>query len=241
MLPSEPLRHHRIKKIVIGIIVVPIALFLMLLIVGLVASVFERSKQIESGNYNIIKQAETNAPTDSYTEAERRLIEGIGTQSFGASAPKLTIVEFADFACPYCRSSFPGLRELSVKYQDSVKLIFRDWPGHKYSIQLAQSAYCAGEQGKFWEMHDKLYFNQSETFGEDKNDLARLASELNVYNEQFQSCFDSQKYLTLIQKNTLDSQTLGVAGTPTWFFNGTKIEGALTKTELEELIKVYVE
>jgi len=213
----------------------------MLLIVGLVASVFERSKQIRSGNYNIIKQAETNAPANTYTEAEKRLIEGLGTQSFGSSNPKLTIVQFADFACPYCRASFAGFRELSLKYQANVKIIFRDWPGHQYSIQLALGAYCAGEQNKFWEMHDLLYLNQSDSFGADKNDLARLASELNIYNEQFQSCFDSKKHLALIQKNTLDSQSLGVAGTPTWFFNGTKIEGALDKTELEDLIKVYVE
>jgi len=240
MLPSEPIRHHRIKKIIIGIVVAPIALFIVLLAYGFVSSIFQQSKQINSGNYSSSPAAQTPAPTHVYSGAEQSLIEGIGTQSYGASNPKLTIVEFADFACPYCLASAPGLRELAATYKDSVKIIFRDWPGHQYSISLALGAYCAGEQGKFWEMHDALYRNQSETFGADKNDIAGLAAGLGVYNQQFQNCFDTKKYLSLIQKNTADSQTLGVKGTPTWFFNGIKIEGAQTKAELEQLIKSYV-
>jgi protein-disulfide isomerase len=97
-------------------------------------------------------------------------------------------------------------------------------------------AYCAGEQGKFWEMHDKLFLSQAETFGANKNDLAVLAQQLGIYNTQYQSCFDNQKYLSRIRQNYLDSQTLGVKGTPTWFFNGQKVEGQLSSNDLEKLI-----
>ncbi len=239
MLPQETARHHRIKVIIISIIVVPIALFLMLLIVGFVANVLERSQRISRGDYNINSTAQ-QTPTASYSGAERELIEGLASQSFGANEPVVTIVEFADFACPYCKQSHLGLRELSLRYKDQVKIIWRDWPGHQNSIPLAYAAYCAGEQGRFWEMHDKLYQKQSDTFGSDKNDLAQLALELGVYNEQFQNCFDSTKFLPLIKKNFADSQTLGVQGTPTWFINGEKIEGALTNTELEQIIQTYV-
>ncbi len=237
---TDPLRHHRIKKIIIGIIVVPIALFIILIMYGFVASIFKQSEQINSGNYSANTANPTSTPANVYTDEERLLIEGTNTQRYGSDKPQLTIVEFADFACPYCLASAPGLRELAFKYKDTVSIIFRDWPGHQNSISLALGAYCAGEQNKFWEMHDALYRNQSESFGSDKNDIATLALTLGVYNQQFQECFDSKKYLSLIQKNTADSQTLGVKGTPTWFFNDTKVEGALTKTELEQLIQRYV-
>jgi protein-disulfide isomerase len=102
------------------------------------------------------------------------------------------------------------------------------------------AAYCAGEQNKFWEMHDKLFQNQSDTFGNDKNQLAALAQQLGVYNQEFQTCFDQQKYLPQIQKNFTDSELLGVAGTPTWFINGEKIEGELSVTGLEKLIAPYL-
>jgi protein-disulfide isomerase len=246
MLPIEPIRpvsvngaSHRIKKIIIGVILVPVILLAMLMILIFVANVLERSKNIQQGNYTGNKTTATSAD-NSYTGERQKLIEGLGNQSFGATEPKVTIVEFADFACPYCKQSYTALRSISTLYKDTVKVIFRDWPGHTNSISLALAAYCAGEQNKFWEMHDLLYLNQSDTFGADKNDLANLANELNIYNTQFQTCFDTQKYLPYIKKNVADSETLGVKGTPTWFINGTKIEGSLTSQDLENIIKSYV-
>jgi len=241
MFPQEKSRHHRIKKIIIGAIVVPVVLFILLIIYSFVANVFYRSDNIKKGNYDVINQpvSQSNTPKVLYSEQKKKLVEGLGNQTFGAENPKVTIVEFADFACPYCKASFTSLREVSTLYKDKVKLIFRDWPGHTNSVSLAMAAHCAGEQGKFWEMHDKLYANQSETFGADKNDLATLASELGIYNDQFQTCFDNQKYLSRIQKDIVDGETLGVIGTPTWFFNGEKVEGELTKLDLEKIIKQY--
>lgn len=242
MFPSDPVRHHRIKKIVIGIIIVPIVLFLALIIVMFVANVFERGRQIDSGNFSLpVNQQTALTPNNLYVGQQKTLIEGVGTESFGATNPKVTIVEFADFSCPYCQSSFRALREIGTRYKDSVKIIFRDWPGHQYSIELALAAYCAGEQGRFWEMHDKLYENQTADLGADKNNIATLAAAIGVYNTQFQECFDTKKYLALIQQNVNDSQTLEVRGTPTWFINGTKVEGELNSADkIETLISPYV-
>jgi len=252
MLPKESLHpaqegkvnHHRIKKIIIGAVIVPVILFILLLVYVFVSDVFYRSKNIKQGNYDVLDKfnttTKTPTPTNTYDVAKQDLIEGLGNPSFGTNKPKLTIVEFSDFACPYCKASSAGLRELANAYQAEVKLVFRDWPGHTNSVALALAAHCAGEQGKFWEMHDKLYLNQSAAFGADKNDLAVLANDLGIYNEQFQACFDTQKYLGRIQKNIMDSETLGIKGTPTWFFNGEKLEGELTKQNLEEIIRQYV-
>lgn len=246
-MPKNSLHHHsghRLRNIILSIVIIPVALVLALLSVGFVADILIRSERINNNDYSPEITTSQNIKiidTDSnYQGAAKLLIEGINNPSLGASDPKVTIVEFSDFACPFCKASFPGLREISLKYKDGVKIIFRDWPGHDNSLVLAMAAYCAGEQNKFWEMHDKLFQNQSDTFGTDKNQLAALAQQLGVYNQEFQTCFDQQKYLPQIQKNFTDSELLGVTGTPTWFINGKKIEGELSVTGLENLIAPYL-
>lgn len=242
MPPSSPQLHHghRVRNILLTIVLVPIALLLALLSVGFVASILEKSERIRQGDYSLPEIYTPAPPPSTYQGEAKTLIEGTNNHSFGATNPTVTIVQFSDFACPFCYASFPALREISVKHQDKVKIIFRDWPGHDFSISLALGAYCAGEQNKFWEMHDKLFQNQADTFGSDKNQLALLAQQLGVYNEQFQACFDSQKYLPQIRQNFSDSEKLGVRGTPTWFINGEKVEGQLSTTDLERLIAPYI-
>lgn len=243
-MPEASLRHHhRLRNILITCAIVPISLFLALMVLAFVINIFDRSDRISRGDYSLDPVAlptSTAAPaTDAYSGATKALIEGSGNPSIGAADPKVTIVEFSDFQCPFCLSSFPALREVSLKHADTVKVIFRDWPGHENSLNLALGAHCAAEQGKFWEMHDKLFQSQSDTFGANKNDLALLAQQLGIYNPQFQNCFDSQKYLPLIKQNFQDADTLGVKGTPTWFFNGHKVAGQMTTADLENFISKF--
>lgn len=233
---------HRLRNIILSVVIIPLSLFVTLLIVGFVADILIRSQRIQNNDYSpIIPTTIQQSSINNYDEQTRKKIEGENNPSFGSTNPKVTIVEFSDFACPFCKASFPAIREVGLKYQENVKVIFRDWPGHEYSLPLALAAYCSGEQGKFWEMHDKLFQNQSDTFGKDKNQLAALAQQLGIYNEDFQTCFDSQKYLPQIKKNYIDSEILGVAGTPTWFINGTKIEGELSSADLEKIISPYLQ
>ncbi|QQS60159.1 DsbA family protein [Candidatus Falkowbacteria bacterium] len=243
-MPKDIITHHsghRLRNIILSLVIIPISLFVTLLIVGFVADILIRSQKIQNNDYSFtVPSTNQTANTQTYDEKTRKLIEGENNPSFGATNPKVTIVEFSDFACPFCKASFPAIREIGLKNQENVKIIFRDWPGHEFSLSLALAAYCAGEQGKFWEMHDKLFQNQSETFGADKNQLATLAQQLGIYNQDFQTCFDSQKYLPQIKKNFIDSEILGVSGTPTWFINGSKIEGALSVTDLEKIISPYL-
>lgn len=232
---------HRLRNTILSIVVIPFTLLVALLTVGFVADILTRSQRIQNNDYSPTLPPPSSTPIVSdYNQQTKSLTEGIDNPSFGASNPKVTIVEFSDFACPFCKASFPGIREIGLKYKENVRVIFRDWPGHDYSLPLALAAYCAGEQGKFWEMHDKLFQNQSDTFGSDKNQLAALAQQLGIYNEEFQTCFDNQTYLPQIKKNFTDSETLGVAGTPTWFVNGKKIEGELSAADLEKIIIPYL-
>ncbi len=230
-------RHHSALKIIIGIISIPLALFIFLLAAGFVLSILSRSERISRGDYSTAASSGQQPAVSSATKTDRLRFEGEGNYSLGPDSAALTIVQFSDFACPYCLASFPSLREASLKYAGNVRFVFRDWPGHDNSISLAMSAYCAGEQGKFWEMHDKLFQNQSESFGANATDLVLPARQLGLDTSQFSACMTGQKYLSQIRSNFAASQALGVRGTPTWFIEGEKIEGALTSAELDTLIQ----
>ncbi|MBI2459608.1 MAG: DsbA family protein [Parcubacteria group bacterium] len=141
----------------------------------------------------------------------------------GNDQAKITIVEFGDFACPVCEKAFPTIREISLKYKNDIKFIWRDYPVvQDYSALLALSARCAGEQGLFWPMHDKLFQNQGVSAAEQ---LTALANQAGADTVRFKDCLSQQKYLPQIQKDLSDGQTFGNIGTPTYFINGHRIPG----------------
>jgi protein-disulfide isomerase len=169
-------------------------------------------------------------------KSELSLIEGSSSNYwFGDSNPKVTIVEFSDFACPYCKKSFTKIREISKKYKD-VKIIFRDLPIiTDYSTNLALSARCAGEQGLFWVMHDKLFINQGAKTDEE---IFRLAKEIGVNEKRFKSCYNSKKYFEDIEKDFNDAKALGITtGTPVWFINGQKASGDIPYDLFIEIVE----
>lgn len=177
------------------------------------------------------------APTTIDVE-RMKLIQGDGKYFLGTTSPKLTIVEFADYNCPKCHSAFPKIRELGLKYKNDVKIIFRDYPLIAETSQtLAMAAHCAGEQGRFWSMHDRLF---SDTNEKDKDSLKIIAQQLGLDRNQFNACLDGDRYLSTIKKNISDAQAIGVSGTPTWFFNGTKVVGDIPFVDFENIIKQYI-
>ena len=177
---------------------------------------------------NNIKQSAANSEGRIADAATLKKIEGTrANYFFGAENPRLIIVEFGDYACPYCQKSFPNIREIGLKYQDKVKIIYRDYPVlADYSINLALAARCAGEQGLFWNMHDKLFLNQGISTTEE---ISTLAEQIGVNKSRFAACFDSQKYYANIAQDISDASALGITGTPTWFVGGQKLEGDIPR------------
>jgi protein-disulfide isomerase len=157
--------------------------------------------------------------------------------SFGTSTPKITIIEFSDFACPYCQSVHGTIRKLGIKYQKEVKIIFRDFPIHEESLDLAIAARCAGEQGLFWPMHDKLFALQGQFA---TSSLPDMAVSIGANRTVFTSCFNGQKYLRDIQTDYAAGESVGVSGTPTFFINGYKIAGDIPENKFEEIIKQFL-
>lgn len=141
----------------------------------------------------------------------------------GSANAKIIIVEFGDFACPVCLQSFPTIREIGLKYKNDIKFIWRDYPiVQDYSATLALAGRCAGEQGLFWLMHDKLFQNQGVS---QATELITLANQVGANVAKFEDCLNKQKYLPQIKKDLTDGQTFVIAGTPTYFINGYKLAG----------------
>lgn len=172
----------------------------------------------------------------SFSQDKLPLIEGDDNNYwFGSSKPQITIVEFADFSCPHCKKSFSKIREISKKYKD-IKIIFRDLPIiSDHSVGLAMTARCAGEQGLFWVMHDKLFINQGLNSDED---MYQLAKEIGANENRFKDCYDNKKYFDDIEKDYNDAVELGATrGTPVWFINGQMASGDIPYDLFIEIIE----
>jgi protein-disulfide isomerase len=142
-----------------------------------------------------------------------------------ASAP-VTIVEFSDFHCPYCRKVQPVLDELRAKYGAKVKLVYRDFPLdnlHPQARAAAEASHCAIEQGKFWEFHDRVFKNAPDS---SQATLSRFAKEVGMDVTAFEACSSSGKYKTSVQESAQEGAKLGITGTPTFFINGRMLTGA---------------
>jgi len=161
-------------------------------------------------------------PVNAISKAEQEKIIGDGYW-IGSNNPKITIVEFGDFACLMCKNSFSKIRELGIKYKDDVKIVFRDFPViSENSMNLAIAARCAGEQGFFWVMHDKLFINQGKS---STIEIKEMAEQIGLDIDRFNNCFDSKKYISAINKDLEMARELNIKGTPTWFINGNKVSG----------------
>lgn len=137
----------------------------------------------------------------------------------GNSDAPVTIIEFSDYQCPFCGRFFKTtLPEIEREYIKSgkVKYVFRDFPleFHKQAPKASEAANCAGDQGKYWEMHDKLFENQSDLKLEK---LKQYATEIGIDSKSFDTCLDSGKYAGEIEKDLEDGKRAGVSGTPSFF------------------------
>ena len=144
----------------------------------------------------------------------------------GPQGAPITIVEFSDFQCAYCKRVLTVLNQVLERYPDQVKLAFRDFPIvniHPQAQKAAEAAHCASEQGKFWEYHDLLFENQEAI---PTTNFADHAKALGLELTSFQACLDSQKYSDKVERNYADGVKAGVSGTPAFFINGRLVSGA---------------
>ncbi|HMU40778.1 MAG TPA: thioredoxin domain-containing protein [Pseudomonadota bacterium] len=159
--------------------------------------------------------------------------------SKGPKDAKVTIVEFSDFQCPYCGQGRKVMEEVLSKYGNKVRVVFRDFPlsFHDKAQKAAEAGQCAHDQGKFWEMHDWMFDNQSTL---DEPALKDAARKLGLNGDKFDACLTTGAKATVVKNNMKEGGEAGVKGTPAFFVNGVFLSGALPfekfKTEIDRAL-----
>lgn len=165
-------------------------------------------------------------------------------QTKGPENAKVTVVEFADFQCPACKTYYPVVKETLGGLGDRVRFVYKHFPLasiHANAIPAAKAAEAAGAQGKFFEMHDLLYDKQLE-WSELPQDAAKekfisYAEALSVDLEKFKKDYDRDDLEEKIKKNQEEGINNGVNATPTFFVNGKKIQNPNDSAEFKKIIE----
>ena len=155
----------------------------------------------------------------------------------GNPKAKVMMVEFSDFQCPYCGQAQGTLKTLLAKHEGNLAIAFRDMPLpqiHPMALGAAEASRCAGEQGKFWELHDLMFADQAHL---DRAGLLEKGRKLQLDEKQFETCLTSEKFKAQIQQDAQEGMTAGVSGTPGFFINGIFISGAQSEATFEDLIQ----
>lgn len=152
----------------------------------------------------------------------------------GADKAPVTIVEFSDFQCPFCKRANDTIDEVIAKYRGKVKIYFRDYPlpFHQRAMPAAMAARCAHDQGKFWAYYDKLFDKQQLS----DEDFSRYAKELSMDKGKFDECIKSGKHKADVEADAKAGQDAGVNGTPAFFINGIPLSGAVPFSEFKSII-----
>ncbi|MGK5092275.1 thioredoxin domain-containing protein [Deltaproteobacteria bacterium TL4] len=180
------------------------------------------------------------------------LMEAGAKTSYLRGTPKASVMvlEFSDYQCPYCSRVQTTLREIIQKYKNEVAFGYRHFPlpFHKEADEAAIAAECAGEQGKFGELHSILFDNQRAQL---PDDLKKYARQIKVQNlEKFDQCLEKETYRDRVNKDINDGQALGINGTPGFIIGrydskagivkGELLSGAQPPEKFEELIQKYL-
>lgn len=137
--------------------------------------------------------------------------------SKGNKDAKLTLIEFSDYQCPFCgRHAGATVPQIDKDYivTGKVRYVFRDFPLesiHAQAAKAAEAAHCAGDQGKYWEMHDKLFANQKALA---PKNLVEYARAIGLKAKPFKKCLDSGMYADKVKNSVTEGQKLGISGTP---------------------------
>ena len=171
-------------------------------------------------------------------EAEPIMLNIEGQPMLGDENAPVTIIEFSDFECPFCKRGYDTMKEIIVEYVDTgkAKLVFMDFPlsFHQNAKPAAIAAACAEEQGMFWEFHDLLFENQDSL---NRDTYLAHAETLNLDVESFTTCIDEERYSEDVDADMAMGQSAGVTGTPAFIINGELFSGALPYETLAEAIE----
>jgi len=207
-------------------------------LLGLLGSACSSSSLLESGPIGASTGDAAASARVTATDAGALVKVPIGSSPIrGPTGAWVTMVEFADFECPFCGEEEPVVEALLQAYPDDLRLVFKNFPLtsiHPYAQGAAIAAECAGQQGDFWPMHDILFANQTAL---ESANLPGYTQQAGVDLTTWQACLTTEPPVDAIDADVALGMSIGVAGTPTFVINGQMIVGAVPQSQLESVIE----
>jgi protein-disulfide isomerase len=196
-------------------------------------------KQVQAGK---AKKEREDAFHSRFDAGKIKTLVTDGSPEMGSPDAVVTIVEWADFECPFCRAFYSVLDEMVRKYPSQVRLVYKFYPlqAHPHGEIAARAAVAALNQGKFWEMHHMLFENQEHL---EQSDLEKYAKTIGLDLGKFRSDFGSKELGERIEKDKKQAEELGLDGTPFLFINGRLVNLTLlaTQDDVSDWIKLEIE
>jgi len=199
---------------------------------------FLRDQKVAARRLEYVKSLQSRSTVAMHLERPmpfRANVAATGPSRGSTNAP-VTIVEFEDFQCPFCRKAHETLEKVLVRYKNDVRLVHRDFPLqplHPAAFKAHEAARCAEKQGKFWEYRGLLYDKAPAAAPEQLNEYARTSG---LDAAAFKQCLENGASRTVIQKDVDEGNRVGVNGTPAFFINGRLLSGANPESEFARII-----
>ena len=182
-----------------------------------------------------VQQLRDAAQVEILIERPRTQVAATGPTRGPADAP-VTIIEFSDYQCPFCRRAEPTVEQVLAQYEGKVRFVFRHFPLdriHPMARGAAEASACAADQDKFWEYHAALFADDAQL---DRAGLDAAAAKTGLDMAAFKACVDGRKTQALVDADVKDGEAAGVSGTPAFFINGIPLRGALPAEEFHKVI-----
>jgi protein-disulfide isomerase len=195
---------------------------------------FLKNGKLQQARTALVDEIRASHKVEILIDAPRLPVNIEGTPLRGPAGAPVTIVEFSDFQCPFCKRMQSTIGELREKYPDTVNWRFKDLPLvsiHSGAQYAAEASRCAHDQGKFWEYRDAL-FEEARVTDEIH---PGIAAKLGLDKAAFDACLTSRKYKEAVEADSEEAQSLGITGTPAFIINGILLSGA---QPIEEFVRV---
>jgi protein-disulfide isomerase len=195
---------------------------------------FLKEQGTEKARQTYLEKLRSEAKVETLLSPPRIEVAAVGPTRGETNAP-ITIVEFSDFECPFCVRAEDTVKQVMAAYPGKIRLVYRDYPlpFHARAQKASEAALCAGDQNKYWQMHEKLFANQKAL---EVGQLKQHAKDLGLATDKFDKCLDSGEKAATVEASKKAGEEAGVNGTPHFFINGRGLSGAQPFEKFKEII-----
>ena len=198
-------------------------------------SEYLRQNRMAQARAALLAKLEADSKVEIKLSPPRTEVDVGDAPAIGDDGAKVTVIEFSDYQCPFCKRVRPTIWRIVDEYKGDVRYVFMDFPlnFHRDAKKAHEAARCAGDQGKYYEYNRKLFDNQAKL---KIDDLKKYAKQLNLNMDEFSECLNSGKHGPTVEGMIAKGVGVGVSGTPAFFINGIMISGARPYESFKEII-----